>query len=57
MCLAVPGRIIEIIDRGDIAFRVGNVDFGGIRKEVNLAYTPRLKSAGTCWSTSDLPSA
>jgi hydrogenase expression/formation protein HypC len=43
MCLAVPGRIIEIIDRGDIAFRVGNVDFGGIRKEVNLAYTPEAE--------------
>ena len=43
MCLAVPGRVIDIIDRGDIAFRVGKVDFGGIRKEVNLAFTPEAE--------------
>ena len=43
MCLAVPGRIVEIIDAGDIAFRVGKVDFGGIRKKVNLAYTPEAE--------------
>ena len=40
MCLAVPGRVVEIDDTGDIAFRRGKVDFGGIRKEINLAYTP-----------------
>src|SRR5579864_4521976 len=43
MCLAVPGRIVEITDTGDIAFRVGKVDFGGIRKEINLAYTPEAE--------------
>ena len=43
MCLAVPGRVVEIIDGGDIAFRVGKVDFGGIRKDVNLAYTPEAE--------------
>ena len=43
MCLAVPGRILEIIDENDIAFRVGKVDFYGIRKEVNLAYTPEAE--------------
>ena len=43
MCLAVPGRIVEITDTADIAFRVGKVDFGGIRKEVNLAYTPEAE--------------
>ena len=43
MCLAVPGRVVDIIDGGDIAFRVGKVDFGGIRKEVNLAYTPEAE--------------
>src|SRR5947199_369721 len=40
MCLAVPGRIVEISDPGDIAFRVGKVDFGGIRKEINLVHGP-----------------
>jgi hydrogenase expression/formation protein HypC len=39
VCLAVPGRVVEIADDGDIAFRRGKVDFGGIRKEINLAYT------------------
>ena len=43
MCLAVPGRVVEIIDGGDAAFRVGKVDFAGIRKEVNLAYTPEAE--------------
>lgn len=43
MCLAVPGRVVEIIDGGDIAFRQAKVDFGGIRKDVNLAYTPEAE--------------
>ncbi len=43
MCLAVPGRVVEIIDNGDIAFRQAKVDFGGIRKDVNLAYTPEAE--------------
>jgi hydrogenase expression/formation protein HypC len=43
MCLAVPGKVVEIIDDGDIAFRRGRVDFGGIRKEINLAYVPEAE--------------
>jgi len=43
MCLAVPGRVVEIIDGGDVAFRVGKVDFGGIRKEIKLAYVPEAE--------------
>jgi hydrogenase expression/formation protein HypC len=43
MCLAVPGRVVEIMEGGDAAFRVGKVDFGGIRKEINLAYTPEAQ--------------
>jgi len=43
MCLAVPGKVLEIADGGDIAFRVGKVDFGGIRKDINLAYTPEAE--------------
>jgi len=43
MCLAVPGRVVEIIDGADIAFRRAKVDFGGIRKEINLAYTPEAE--------------
>ena len=43
MCLAVPGRVVEIMDDGDISFRRAKVDFGGIRKEINLAYTPEAQ--------------
>lgn len=39
MCLAVPGRIIEITGE-DPAIRVGRVSFGGIVKEVNLSFVP-----------------
>jgi hydrogenase expression/formation protein HypC len=39
MCLAVPGRIIEI-DGDDPLLRSGRVDFAGIVKRVNLSYVP-----------------
>jgi hydrogenase expression/formation protein HypC len=39
MCLAVPGKLLSI--QGDEPFeRTGRVSFGGIVKEVNLAYVP-----------------
>ena len=41
MCLAVPGRV-ESIEGDDPAFRRGKVDFGGVRKDVSLAYTPAV---------------
>lgn len=39
MCLAVPGQIIETVG-DDPLLRSGRVQFGGVVKEVNLAYTP-----------------
>jgi hydrogenase expression/formation protein HypC len=42
MCLAVPGKVISIND-ADPLFRTGKVNFGGIVKEVNLAYTPEAQ--------------
>jgi hydrogenase expression/formation protein HypC len=39
MCLAVPGEILEITDEDPI-MRIGNVSFGGVVKEINLAYVP-----------------
>ena len=39
MCLAVPGKIIEILDEHSIT-KMAKVNFGGIIKEVSLAYTP-----------------
>ena len=39
MYLAVPGKVVSIIG-DDPALRSGMVDFGGIRKEVNLSFVP-----------------
>ena len=36
MCLGIPGRIIELHRDGDLA--MGTVDFGGVRRDVCLAY-------------------
>lgn len=38
MCLAVPGQVVAI-DR-DRALPTGTVDFGGVRRDVCLAYVP-----------------
>lgn len=40
MCLAIPGKIIEITNALDETFRTAKVSFGGIFKEVNLYMTP-----------------
>ncbi|MCK6619627.1 MAG: HypC/HybG/HupF family hydrogenase formation chaperone [Calditrichaceae bacterium] len=42
MCLAVPGKIMSI-EGDDPLLRIGKVSFGGIVKEVNLAYVPEAK--------------
>jgi hydrogenase expression/formation protein HypC len=39
MCLAVPGKITSI-ESDDPVMRTGKVDFGGVIREVNLAYVP-----------------
>jgi hydrogenase expression/formation protein HypC len=36
MCLGIPGRIVEI--HADTGLLMGTVDFGGVRREVCLAY-------------------
>ena len=36
MCLGIPGRITEL--RDDRGLAMGTVDFGGVRREVCLAY-------------------
>jgi hydrogenase expression/formation protein HypC len=38
MCLAVPGRILSVEDQDGTT--MAQVDFGGLRKEVCLAYIP-----------------
>lgn len=41
MCLGIPGKVIELRDDGPVL--MGKVDFGGIRKEACLAYTPEVR--------------
>ncbi len=42
MCLGIPGKILSA--QGDDPLqRVGRVSFGGIVKEVNLAYVPEAR--------------
>ena len=38
MCLAIPGKVVEIYDRKGL--RVSKVEFGGITREVCLEYVP-----------------
>lgn len=42
MCLAVPGQIISI-NSNDSLNRTGKVSFGGVLKQVSLAYLPEAK--------------
>jgi len=40
MCLAVPGQIVSILNEAEASLRRATVDFGGVRKDVSLAFTP-----------------
>jgi hydrogenase expression/formation protein HypC len=42
MCLAIPGKIISVCGE-DSLVRVGRIDFGGIVKDISLAYTPEAE--------------
>lgn len=42
MCLAIPGKIVSI-ENDEPIFRSGRVSFGGVIKQVNLAYVPEAK--------------
>lgn len=41
MCLAIPGRVDEIVNEGDL--KIGRVNFGGIVKRVCLDYVPDIE--------------
>lgn len=41
MCLAVPGKVVEIFERDGT--RMAHVDFGGVRKEACLEYVPDMR--------------
>jgi hydrogenase expression/formation protein HypC len=42
MCLAVPGKLLEITGTDDLT-RTGKVSFGGVLKEVSLAFVPQAR--------------
>ena len=41
MCLAVPGRVVEIVGEGEL--RMGKVDFSGVKREASLAFVPEVQ--------------
>lgn len=42
MCLAIPGKLIEV-QMDEAGVRMGRANFGGITKQVCLEYTPDAK--------------
>lgn len=42
MCLSIPARLLEVSGE-DLMTRVGKVSFGGIQKQVSLAYVEEAK--------------
>lgn len=41
MCLAIPGKVLEIYQQDELP--MGKVQFGGVIKEACLAYTPEVQ--------------
>ena len=43
MCLAIPGKIIEIMPTDDDIFRSAKVSFDGVIRNINLAMVPEAR--------------
>ena len=41
MCLAIPGKVVEIFDEAGIV--MGNIDYGGTLSRVCLEYVPEIE--------------
>lgn len=41
MCLAIPGKITQIYQKDSL--HMAKIDFGGISREICLAYTPEAE--------------
>ena len=41
MCLCIPAKVVEVYEQNGLP--MGKVEFGGILKEVCLAYTPEAQ--------------
>ena len=46
MCLAIPGKIVEIYEQGGL--KMARVDFGGIFRETCLEYVPEAQVGEYC---------
>jgi hydrogenase expression/formation protein HypC len=46
MCLAVPGRIVDIFQKNDL--NMARVDLGGVQREVCLDYVPEARVGDYC---------
>lgn len=42
MCLGVPGKVVSLSEN-ELGMLMGVVDFGGLRREVCLAFTPEVQ--------------
>jgi hydrogenase expression/formation protein HypC len=43
MCLAIPGKIISLLNEQNSLERSARVDFSGVIKEISLAYLPEAQ--------------
>lgn len=43
MCLAIPGKILEIKKNDESVFLIGKVTFSGVTKNINLSLVPEAK--------------
>lgn len=43
MCLAIPGKILEIKENDESVFLIGKVTFSGVTKNINLSLVPEAK--------------
>ena len=41
MCLGIPGKILEV--RDERSTRMATIDFGGVTKDICLAYVPEVE--------------
>lgn len=46
MCLGVPGKIVEMYEKGGL--QMARVDFGGIFREACLSYVPEATIGNYC---------
>jgi hydrogenase expression/formation protein HypC len=43
MCLGIPGKLVDVYPQAELELPMGKVEFGGIFKNICLAYTPEAQ--------------